>query len=44
VYNKAKYLAQRRHMMQWYADYLDALRDTMTDSLRSAFKARVNAG
>ncbi|WP_322979102.1 tyrosine-type recombinase/integrase [Pseudomonas sp. C11] len=25
VYNKAKYLEQRRVMMQWYADYLDAL-------------------
>lgn len=25
VYNKAKYLAQRRAMMQWYADHLDAL-------------------
>ncbi|MCD1628512.1 tyrosine-type recombinase/integrase [Marinobacter shengliensis] len=27
VYNKAQYLEQRRTMMQWYADYLDALRD-----------------
>jgi integrase len=25
VYNKAKYLAQRVKMMQWYADYLDEL-------------------
>ncbi|SDG85117.1 Integrase [Pseudomonas flavescens] len=25
VYNKAKYLEQRRIMMQWYADHLDAL-------------------
>jgi integrase len=25
VYNKAKYLEQRRTMMQWYADHLDAL-------------------
>lgn len=25
VYNKAKYLAQRRTMMQWYADHLAAL-------------------
>jgi integrase len=25
VYNKAKYLEQRRVMMQWYADYLDRL-------------------
>ena len=44
VYNKARYLAQRRHMMQWYADYLDALRDGMTSGLRAEFKAKVNAG
>lgn len=44
VYNKAMYLAQRRHMMQWYADYLDALRDGMTDDQRAAFKSRVSAG
>lgn len=25
VYNKAKYLEQRKQMMQWYADYLDWL-------------------
>ena len=25
VYNKAIYLEQRRHMMQWYADLLDSL-------------------
>jgi integrase len=25
VYNKAQYLAQRREMMQWYADHLDKL-------------------
>ena len=25
VYNKAQYIEQRRHMMQWYADYLDSL-------------------
>lgn len=25
VYNKAKYLEQRTHMMQWYADYLDSI-------------------
>lgn len=27
VYNHAQYLPIRRVMMQWYADYLDALRD-----------------
>jgi integrase len=25
VYNKANYLAQRRDMMQWYADYLGSM-------------------
>ncbi|MNN99040.1 putative prophage CPS-53 integrase [compost metagenome] len=25
VYNKAKYIEQRRVMMQWYADHLDKL-------------------
>jgi integrase len=25
VYNKAQYLEQRKEMMQWYSDYLDAL-------------------
>ena len=42
VYNKAKYLAQRRHMMQWYADYLDALRDGITEEQRAKFAAMVN--
>lgn len=32
VYNKAKYLEQRKVMMQWYADFLDAL---ATDSSAS---------
>lgn len=27
IYNRAQYLDIRRPMMQWYADYLDALRD-----------------
>lgn len=40
VYNKAKYLPQRRHMMQWYADYLDALRDGITEAQRTEFKNR----
>lgn len=30
VYNKAGYLKQRREMMQWYADYLDALETCST--------------
>lgn len=44
VYDKAIYLPQRQAMVQWYADYLDALRDGMTDAQRAAFKQRVNAG
>ena len=27
IYNQAQYLTQRREMMQWYADYLDALKE-----------------
>ncbi len=27
TYNMAQYLDERRRMMQWYADYLDGLRD-----------------
>ena len=44
VYNKAAYLAQRRHTMQWYADYLDALAEGMTEERRAEFKAKVNDG
>ncbi|WDY57183.1 tyrosine-type recombinase/integrase [Pseudomonas sp. PSKL.D1] len=41
-YNQALYMTQRRIMMQWYADYLDALREGMTLSLRDQFDTRVN--
>jgi integrase len=41
-YNQALYLTQRRIMMQWYADYLDALRVGITASLRDQFDTRVN--
>jgi len=41
VYNKAKYLEQRATMMQWYADYLDALRDGVAGERKEEFKARV---
>jgi hypothetical protein len=41
-YNQALYLTQRRIMMQWYADYLDALRIGLTASLRDQFDTRVN--
>ena len=43
IYNKAKYLAQRHHMMQWYADYLDELGAGMTDEKRAEFAAKINA-
>lgn len=41
VYNKAKYLEQRTAMMQWYADYLDALRDGTAGERKEEFKAAV---
>lgn len=37
VYNKAQYLQQRAVMMQWYADYLDALKAGITDEQRERF-------
>lgn len=43
VYNKARYLPQRRHMMQWYADYLEALAEGMTKEKADDFAVRVNA-
>ena len=27
IYNRALYLDERRKMMQWWADYLDSLRE-----------------
>lgn len=44
VYNKAAYLRQRRKMMQWYADYLDALEQGITDESRALFAGLVGAG
>lgn len=41
VYNKAEYLRQRRQMMQWYSDYLDALKDGTAASKRREFKDTV---
>lgn len=41
VYNKAMYLPQRTAMMQWYADYLEALEAGMTPERREALSARV---
>lgn len=36
-YNHAVYLTPRRHMMQWYADYLDALKTGLTPAKAKAF-------
>jgi len=36
TYNKAKYLAERRRMMQAWADYLDQLRDGKVKTLFDA--------
>jgi len=41
-YNHAIYLHQRRLMMQWYADYLDALKTGMTPAKSKAFAKRDN--
>ncbi len=41
TYNQASYLKQRAVMMQWYADYLDALEAGITKADQEAFKARV---
>lgn len=42
VYNQVAYLEQRRAMLQWYADYLDALEAGMTPAQRADFDAMVN--
>lgn len=42
IYNKARYMPQRAIMMQWYADYLQALADGLTPELRAHFSDRVN--
>lgn len=41
TYNRALWLKQRRAMMQWYADYLDALERGVSDEEVEAFDARV---
>lgn len=41
VYNQAQYTEKRRTMMQWYADYLDALEAGMTGIRANHFKALV---
>ena len=42
TYDKAQYLAPRRIMTQWYADYLDALQAGMTKQIQAEFDSRVN--
>lgn len=42
VYDKSRYLEQRRTLIQWYADYLGSLESGMTDAERAAFLVRVN--
>ncbi|MGF6372162.1 integrase [Paraburkholderia sp. RAU6.4a] len=41
-YNHAKYLVQRRAMIQWYADYLDVLKTGMQPAQQQSFAQRVN--
>lgn len=41
VYNKARYMAQRHEMMQWYADYLDALKEGSAEARAEEFRQRV---
>ncbi|WP_423379177.1 tyrosine-type recombinase/integrase [Burkholderia sp. LMG 32019] len=41
-YNQAQYAPQRAAMMQWYADYLDALKAGLTPEQREKFARRVN--
>jgi integrase len=43
VYDKATYLPQKRKMAQWYADYLDALSNGMTEGRCAELKTKVNA-
>lgn len=42
VYNKAAYVEQRKAMMQWYADYLDALEAGIDAEVKRGFDAKVN--
>ncbi len=41
-YNHAIYLRQRKLMMQWYADYLEALKAGLTPAQSKTFARRVN--
>ncbi|MGJ8524363.1 Prophage integrase IntS [Halomonadaceae bacterium LMG 33818] len=41
VYNQAEYLDKRRIMMQWYADYIDALKVGISSEIAEKFRQRV---
>ncbi|QFT84997.1 Putative prophage CPS-53 integrase [Halomonas sp. THAF12] len=41
VYDKAAYLEKRKLMMQWYADYLDALERGITEEEVEDFQSRI---
>lgn len=43
VYNQAQYIEKRRAMMQWYADYLDALEVGITEERSEQFKALIES-
>jgi integrase len=40
TYNQATYLEPRRIMLQWYADYLEALKDGMSQEQEATFRKR----
>lgn len=42
IYDHAAYLPQRRAMMQWYADYLDALKTDSLPERSEEFASKVN--
>lgn len=41
-HNQVLYLPQRRITVQWYADYLDALKEGITANLRDQFDTHVS--
>ncbi|OFV04690.1 hypothetical protein HMPREF3119_00330 [Morganella sp. HMSC11D09] len=38
TYNHAQYMDERREMMQWYADYMDELEDSLDNVVNVNFK------
>lgn len=43
IYDKAEFIERRGVMMQWYCDYLDALKLGMTNEIKEIFEDRVRA-